>query len=155
MHLFVCIPSRRRRTVWRSCARAVAAVAAVAVPLRRAAAQAGVAVLPVASALPTVYRGNCPARIEFVGRVTVTVPGTRIAYRWERSDGDSSKALQAQIGEPSSVASDTTRVTATLPSDFWRAAAPNHPGVYWEILHVEAPIDVRSPPARVTIQCRN
>jgi hypothetical protein len=111
------------------------------------------AVLPTAVAYPAQYAGNCPARVEFVGHVTVTIPGTRIDYRWERSNGDSTKQLHAQIGRPT----DTARTTLTeaVPSDFWRLALPGHAGVFWEILHIESPFDIRSQPARVTVDCRD
>jgi hypothetical protein len=116
------------------------------------AAQRTGAVLPAAVASPAHYAGNCPARIEFVGHVTVTVPGTRIDYRWERSNGDSSRLFHAQIGN----AADTTRpqLTEAIPSDNWRVALPGRGGVFWEVLHIEAPFDIRSQPARVTVDCR-
>ena len=116
------------------------------------AAQRTGAVLPGAVASPDRYAGNCPARIEFVGHVTVTVPGTRIDYRWERSNGDSTRLLHAQIGN----AADTTRLPLTdaIPSDIWRVALPGRGGVFWEVLHIEAPFDIRSQPARVTVDCR-
>lgn len=115
-------------------------------------AQRSGAVLPGAVASPVRYAGNCPAKIEFVGHVTVTVPGTRIDYRWERSNGDSTKLLHAQVGNPA----DTSRTTVTdaIPSDFWRLALPGRGGVFWEVLHIESPFDIRSPPARVTVDCR-
>jgi hypothetical protein len=124
-------------------------VAIIALPLG---AQRSGAVLPAAVASPTQYAGNCPAKIEFVGHVTVTVPGTRIDYRWERSNGDSTKLLHAQVGNPA----DTTRTTVTqaVPSDFWRLALPGHAGVFWEVLHIESPFDIRSQPARVAVDCR-
>jgi hypothetical protein len=117
------------------------------------AAQRPGAVLPGAVASPDRYAGNCPARIEFVGHVTVTVPGTRIDYRWERSNGDSSRLLHAQIGN----VADTTRspLTDAIPSDIWRLALPGRGGVFWEVLHIEEPFDIRSQPARVTVDCRD
>jgi hypothetical protein len=116
------------------------------------AAQRTGAVLPGAVASPAQYAGNCPARIEFIGHVTVTVPGTRVDYRWERSNGDSTRLLHAQIG----TAADTARppLTAAIPSDVWRVALPGRGGVFWEVLHIEQPFDIRSQPARVTVECR-
>lgn len=132
------------------CARALfVLLVTTAAPL---AAQRTGAVLPGAVASPTQYAGNCPARIEFVGHVTVTVPGTRIDYRWERSNGDSTKLLHAQLGNPA----DTTRtpLAEAIPSDVWRLALPGRGGVFWEVLHIEAPFDIRSQPARVMVDCR-
>jgi|SRR5665213_712238 hypothetical protein len=121
------------------------------------AAQGTAAVTARAAASPDHYEGNCPARIEFVGHVTVTVPGTRLSYRWERSDGDSGKLLHAQVGVPRSTPPDsaTAPLVAALPSDFWRAGLPGHNGQYWEVLHILSPVDTRSAIARVDIECRN
>jgi hypothetical protein len=121
------------------------------------AAQTTAAVTARAAASPDHYEGNCPARIEFVGHVTVTVPGTRLAYRWERSDGDSGKLLHAQVGLPHPLPPDsaTPPLIAALPSDFWRTGLPGHNGQYWEVLHILSPVDTRSAIARVDIECRN
>jgi hypothetical protein len=121
------------------------------------AAQTRSAVLPSAVALPAQYVGNCPTRIEFVGHVTVSIPGTRLDYRWERSNGDSGKLLHAQVGVPARTPHDTslTQITAALPSDFWRTGLPGHSTQYWEVLHIESPVDIRSAPARIMVECRD
>ena len=121
------------------------------------AAQEPSAVLPTAVGSPEHYVGNCPTKIEFVGHVTVTIPGTRLDYRWERSNGDSSKLLHAQVGVARSAPQDSSRVplTAALPSDFWRLGLPGHSSQFWDVLHIESPVDIRSAPARVLVECRD
>ena len=128
----------------------LATLLAAAHPL---AAQGTAAVTARAAASPDHYEGNCPARIEFVGHVTVTVPGTRLVYRWERSDGDSGKLLHVQVGVAGSA--PPAPLVAALPSDFWRTGLPGHNGQYWEVLHILSPVDTRSGVARVDIECRN
>jgi hypothetical protein len=127
----------------------------VAAPL---AAQQSAAVLPSVAALPARYTGNCPATIEFLGRVTVTIAGTHIDYQWERSDGHNGKVLHAVIGKARDPKAppDTTsnpRFTQQLPSDHWRAGFPNATAQYWEVLHVLAPVDVESGHATVSMNC--
>lgn len=121
------------------------------------AAQVTAAVTARAAASPDHYQGNCPARIEFVGHVTVTVPGTRLTYRWERSDGDSGKVLHAQIGVPLRSTPDSTALPliAALPSDYWRLGLPGRNGQYWELLHILSPVDTRSAIAPVEMNCSN
>lgn len=112
--------------------------------------QAG-GVLPAAIASPQRYGGNCPARIEFVGHVTVTIPGTTVTYRWIRSNGDSSKLLRAQIGK---VGDTGTRVTAAIPSDIWHVGQQGRTAQFWEVLHIESPLDIQTQPADVRVECR-
>ena len=108
-------------------------------------------VLPAAVAAPDRYIGNCPARLEFVGHVTVTIPGTTVTYRWERSNGDSGKLLHAQIG----TAKDTgNRVTAAIPSDIWHVGQQGRTAQFWEVLHIVSPLDIRTQPANVRVECR-
>lgn len=124
----------------------------LATPL--AAQQTG-AVLPTAAAVPAEYAGNCPARIEFIGRVTVTIPGTRIDYRWVRSNGDSGKLLHAQIGKPRAAGDTTTgNFTGALPADVWRVALPLQTAHFWEVLHILSPFDIASGHAVVAVDCR-
>lgn len=121
------------------------------------AAQGTGAVLPSATASPTRYAGNCPAKIEFVGHVTTTQLGMRIDYRWERSNGDSTKLLHVQLGAPAAGDTSHTPTTAAvvaIPSDIWHVALPGQSGVFWEVLHIESPFDIRSAPARVQVDCR-
>ena len=132
---------------------ALGALILAAAPL--AAQQSAGGVLPAAIASPERYAGNCPARIEFVGHVTVTLPGTTITYRWERSTGDSSKLLRAQIGVAAANRDSVpARVTVAIPSDFWYVSRPGRSGQFWEVLHVESPVDVRSRTAYVSVDCR-
>ena len=108
-------------------------------------------ILPAAVAAPERYLGNCPARIEFVGHVTVTLPGTTVTYRWVRSNGDSGKLLRAQIGKPGDT---TARLTAAIPSDIWHVGQQGRTAQFWEILHIESPIDIQTQPANVRVECR-
>ncbi|HEY4321419.1 MAG TPA: hypothetical protein VGM77_09610 [Gemmatimonadales bacterium] len=124
----------------------------VAAPL---AAQQSGAVLPTAAAVPAEYVGNCPARIAFIGRVTVTIPGTRIDYRWVRSNGDSGKILHAQIGKPRAAGDTATgNFTGALPADVWHVALPLQTGRFWEVLHILSPFDIASGRAVVAVDCR-
>lgn len=116
--------------------------------------------LPAAAAFPRTYAGNCPATIEFVGHVTVTVPGTRVDYRWERSDGKAGKLLHATIDRAPTPGAppDTTRattITAAVASDKWQLGIPGRSGQFWETLHVLAPVDAVSAPAPVDVACRD
>lgn len=116
--------------------------------------------LPAATAFPRTYAGNCPAAIEFVGHVLVTVPGTRIDYQWERSDGKVGKVLHAQIGKPAvpGAPPDTAKgqnVTEAVTSDRWRIGLPSRDGQFWEKLHILAPFDIRSAAAPVDVICRD
>ena len=121
------------------------------------AAQTRGAVLPAAVASPDHYVGNCPTKVEFVAHVTVTIPGTRLDYRWERSNGDSGKLMHAQVGLTGGSPRDSSHapITAALPSDFWRLGLPGHSTQFWEVLHIESPVDIRSAPARVLVECRD
>lgn len=114
---------------------------------------------PTAAAFPRQYAGNCPAAIEFIGHVTVTVAGTRVDYQWERSNGTSGKVLHGQIGAPAAGAAprDTAKpatITAPVVSDHWRVALPGRGGQFWEKLHILAPVDLRSAAALVDVDCR-
>jgi hypothetical protein len=113
------------------------------------------AVLPTAVALPATYTGNCPAKIEFVGHLTVTVPGAVIEFRWERSNGDSGKVIRATVGAGRTVDSASHTLTVPVPSDVWHVGQAGRTGQFWEVLHVLAPVDIRSAPARVTLDCRD
>jgi hypothetical protein len=119
----------------------------------------GGAVLPFAAASPNIYNGNCPAKIEFVGRITTTVAGTKVDYRWERSNGDSGKLLHAVIGKPPAPGApiDTSRATTTqsVPSDIWHLALPSQSGDFWEVLHIVSPFDIRSAHAKVSVNCKD
>jgi hypothetical protein len=135
--------------------------AVVLVPVLVAArldAQTG-AVLPTASAFPRTYAGNCPRSIEFVGHILVTVPGTRVDYQWERSNGTKGKVLHAQIGKPlvPGAPRDTMKspnVTEPVVSDKWYVGLPQEGGRFWEKLHILEPFDIVSPPALVDVECR-
>ncbi len=121
-------------------------------------AQTG-AVLPTASAFPRTYAGNCPRSIEFVGHILVTVPGTRVDYQWERSNGTKGKVLHAQIGKPlpPGTPRDTMKspnVTEAVASDRWFVGLPQETGRFWEKLHILEPFDISSPPALVDVECR-
>jgi hypothetical protein len=132
---------------------AAALLVLTAAPLR---AQA---VLPTASAFPRTYAGNCPRSIEFVGHILVTIPGTRVDYQWERSNGTKGKVLHAQIGKPvpAGTPRDTMKspnVTEPVTSDKWYVGLPSEGGRFWEKLHILAPFDIYSPPALVDVECR-
>ena len=139
---------------------AIGTLAALAVPCGPLAAQSTGAVLPTASVLPATYAGNCPAPIEFIGHVTVTVPGTIVEFQWERSDGTTGKLQRAQIGkapvpgEPPDTARPA-KLTAPVASDKWRLALPGKSGQYSETLHLLKPFDIRSAPAVVNVTCKN
>lgn len=137
-------------------------VALLAIPAstRPVYAQSTGAVLPTAAAFPRTYAGNCPAVVEFVGHITVTVAGTVVAYQWERSNGTTGKVLHAQIGKARMPATppDTAKrsnITEAVTSDKWRLALPGKSGQYWETLHILAPFDIRSMAASVDVVCRN
>ncbi len=122
------------------------------------AAQQSAAVLPSVAAVPAKYTGNCPATVTFLGRVVATVAGTKIDYRWERSDGHNGKTLHAIIGKARDprLPPDTTsnpRFLQQLPPDHWRVGFPNATQQYWEVLHILAPVDVESGQATVTVNC--
>src|SRR5262249_29782799 len=120
-----------------------------------AAAQASPgAVLPTAFAPEPHYSGNCPARVEFDGHVTTTVNGIRIDYRWERSNGDSGKLLHATLN---GIPTDSTHHTfvASVPPDFWRLALPGQSAIFSDVLHIVAPFDIRSAPAKVLVECKD
>jgi hypothetical protein len=117
------------------------------------------AVLPTASAFPRTYAGNCPRSIEFVGHILVTIPGTRVDYQWERSNGTKGKVLHAQIGQPlpPGAPRDTMKspnVTEPVTSDRWFVGLPSEGGRFWEKLHILAPFDIYSPAALVDVECR-
>ena len=130
------------------------------VPAGRLPSQSTGGVLPAAAAFPRTYEGNCPAAIEFVGHVTVTVPGTRVDYQWERSNGTAGKVLHTQIGKapvpgtPPDTA-QRSNVTEAVASDKWRLALPGKSGQYSETLHILAPFDIRSSAALVDVVCRD
>ncbi|MES1259579.1 MAG: hypothetical protein ABUL71_03215 [Gemmatimonadota bacterium] len=139
---------------------AIGTLAALAVHSAPLAGQSTGAVLPTASVLPVTYAGNCPAPIEFIWHMTVTVPGTIVEFQWERSDGTIGKVQRAQIGkapvpgEPPDSARPP-KITAPVQSDRWRLALPGKSGQYSEVLHVLKPFDLRSAPAVVTVTCKN
>ncbi|HEY3935419.1 MAG TPA: hypothetical protein VGL65_12475 [Gemmatimonadales bacterium] len=116
------------------------------------------AAVATAAAAPPQYSGNCPAPIDFVGRITATVVGMRIDYQWERSNGTSGKILHVAI-TPSTARShpaDTSAATYSTPAqaDRWRVGFPSRGGRFWERLHILAPVDFTSPPATVDVDCR-
>ena len=124
-----------------------------------AARLSGQAVLPTASAFPRTYAGNCPRSIEFVGHILVTIPGTRVDYQWERSNGTKGKVLHAQIGKPLAPGAprDTMKspnVIEPVASDRWFVGLPQEGGRFWEKLHILAPFDIYSPQALVDVEYR-
>jgi hypothetical protein len=143
-----------------ACINAVALVAALCAPGRLLSAQSTGAVLPTAAAVPRTYAGNCPTSVEFVGHILVTVPGTRVDYQWERSNGTIGKVLHAQIGKPPAPGSppDTAKqanVTDLVKSDKWYVGLPSEGGQFWEKLHILSPFDIRSAAAPVDVACRD
>lgn len=133
----------------------------VILPLTPAVAQG---VLPTAAVVPRAYNGNCPASLEFVGHVTVTSPGMKIEYQWERSDGSTGKVLRATIGkaplpgaprDTSASASASAKTTEGVVSDKWHVGFPGRGGRFWEKLHILSPIDIRTSATTIDVTCRN
>jgi hypothetical protein len=96
-----------------------------------------------AVARPRVYRGPCPANIEFIATVFVSRHPVWIEYDWERSDGSRSARQRVQIRS----AGQGIRTTWTL------GGRRDHREV-WERLHVLAPTGISSPAARARINCQ-
>ncbi|HEX3928408.1 MAG TPA: hypothetical protein VHW65_10455 [Gemmatimonadales bacterium] len=140
------------------------AAAAAAVPVRANAQTTASVVrgsaIPSAGASPKAYDGYCPTVIEFIGHITVSIPGTKVDYQWERSNGSMGPVKHIQIGKP--VPPDTSAhgarpapITAEVQSDKWRVGLPDKDVTVWEKLYVLAPYDTPTPPVIVAVTCRS
>jgi hypothetical protein len=94
-------------------------------------------------ARPKVYRGPCPATIEFIATVFVSHHPVMIEYEWERSDGARSSRQRTEIRSAGQGISTT-----------WTLGAGRERREVWERLHVLAPTGIRSPVARMRIVCQ-
>jgi hypothetical protein len=93
-------------------------------------------------ARPEVYRGPCPANIQFTATIHVSHPSF-VEYQWVRSDGALGQRQRVEIrGEGRGV------------TDRWRLGGAHEHLVIWEQLRVLAPTGISSPRARVNVYCR-
>jgi hypothetical protein len=126
--------SRRSRIVL-----IVLAIVSAAVPLvsqMRTVSRVGIV------ARPRLYRGPCPANIEFVATIFVTHHPVWVSYRWERSDGAIGPRQRTEIRSAGQGISTT-----------WNIGGRHRHLQIWERLHVLAPTGITSPPATVRLNC--
>jgi hypothetical protein len=136
-----------------------AAMLATAAP---AAAQAtpappqAAAAVATAAAVPPQYSGNCPAPIDFVGRITATAVGMTIDYQWERSNGSASKVLHLTVTAAArNHGADSAAAPYSVPTavDRWKVGFPARGGRFWERVHIIAPVDFTSRQAQTDVDC--
>ena len=100
-----------------------------------------------ASAHPQHYKGPCPAKITFTGRIHVNRYPMTLNCQWERSDGATGPVKVLRV--PSA----QTRVMTV--TDTWQLGAPGQSKEIWEKLRVRTGnTDMSSAPAAATIDCR-
>jgi len=123
----------------------------------------GVAVFPMASgtsrapqspfgdvtltATPSKYKGNCPVRIHFAGRVGVTVHPMVFNYQFERSDGAKGELKVIHVTNPNA------QIIGV--HDWWQIGAAGQHVQVWEKLRVASGnTRIESSQADVDITCR-
>jgi hypothetical protein len=94
-------------------------------------------------AKPKVYRGDCPATLEWIATIHVSRHPVKVTYQWERSDGAHGPRQEVEINAAGMGVSDT-----------WQLGAPGMHKTVWERLHVLAPTGISSPTAPVKVDCR-
>ncbi|HEY4099621.1 MAG TPA: hypothetical protein VGM20_01965 [Gemmatimonadales bacterium] len=142
-----------------STAISIATMLAIAPP---AAAQAtpippqAAAAVATAAAVPSRYSGNCPAPIDFIGRIIATAVGMTIDYQWERSNGSTSKVQHVTVTAAArNHGADSGAAPYSVPTavDRWKVGFPARGGRFWERVHIIAPVDFTSPQAQTDVDC--
>jgi hypothetical protein len=94
-------------------------------------------------AKPKAYNGPCPGEIQFIGTIFVSRHPVAVEYVWERSDGAKSSRQRLVI-----------RSAGQAVHEYWTLGARRDHLQVWEVLHVVAPTNIRSPRAYVRVNCR-
>lgn len=92
---------------------------------------------------PFDYRGPCPVRIEFSGRISVAGGGGTVSYKFLRSDGANAPVQTAAFDGPGSQGVKTT----------WQLGGAGMVFEGWQQIQTFDPEERTSPRARFSIRC--
>ena len=94
-------------------------------------------------ARPAAWSGRCPADLHFYATINANRWPVRVMVQWERSDGAVGTRRQIEVRGPHQRVGES-----------WRLGRLGQRMEVWERLHVLAPTNIVSAPARVRVVCR-